>query len=470
MAAPVALNAAFMRMGFSQESSAILADVNKENLTIASLQYLDDKGIKTLCASLRKPGGTMAGPIPAGGGVALQIPNPGVYVSTRAEMNMAAVCYMARHHARTTRTMEAGDITLATIQTFTQYKEAEEAYKEPTDAMKLKGPEKIIDFIDDWPEHIALYNGQNGRPLSYVLRETVDIPDEVADPTFGEFATVYGSLRDEIAARAEHATPQFQVDNAKVFELLNDAIGSHKHVKTWIKSFTRARDGRGAWIAFKAHYRGSNEIEAIEAAAEKALETGHYTGEKPRYNFETHVSKHLKAHLDIEKATGTALAENTKVRKLLYSLRCATMNVPIATIRAQENLRNSFDESINYLRAFILSTSHGDDRNVSGVSARSTTFKRKDGYDKTKKGKVGNNNGNKPLDRYYKPDEWWKLSEEVRAKILVLRKNRNRAVGATTSSDRTVAAAGTSSSTAAAEAEDTTEQTTQRTKRVKFTN
>jgi hypothetical protein len=35
--------------------------------------------------------------------------------------------------------------------------------------MKLKNPDKIIDFIDDWPEHIALYNSQNGRPLTYVL-------------------------------------------------------------------------------------------------------------------------------------------------------------------------------------------------------------------------------------------------------------------------------------------------------------
>jgi hypothetical protein len=127
MAAPVALNAAFMQMGFSQEASAILADVNKENLTIASLQYLDDKGIKTLCASLCKPGRAMAGPVPAGGGVAFQIPNPGVYVSTRAEMNMEAVCYLARHFACTTWTMEAGDITLVTIQTLTQCKEVEEA-------------------------------------------------------------------------------------------------------------------------------------------------------------------------------------------------------------------------------------------------------------------------------------------------------------------------------------------------------
>jgi hypothetical protein len=52
---------------------------------------------------------------------------------------------------------------------------------------------------------------------------------------------------------------------------------------------------------------------------------------------QTHVSKHQKAHLNIEKATGTAMAKNTKVRKLLAFLCCATMNVLISTICAQEN-------------------------------------------------------------------------------------------------------------------------------------
>jgi hypothetical protein len=314
-----------------------------------------------------------------------------------------------------------------------------------------------------------IYNGQNGRPLSYVLRDQEDIPAEADDPAFGEFGSSYGSLRDEITARADHTTPQFQVDNAKVFELLNDAIGSHKHVKTWIKAFTKARDGRGAWIAFKAHYRGSNEIEAIEAAAEKALETGHYTGEKPRYNFETHVSKHLKAHLDIEKATGTAMPENTKVRKLLYLLRCATMNVPIATIRAQDNLRNSFDESINYLRAFILSNSHGEDRNVSAVAGRSTsaTGKRKAG-DKYKSNKGGGSSGDsKAFDRYYKPDEWWKLTEKVQNEICALRKARKNSTSGAPS--RNVSATQSTGTESPTEAPDSTEQTTQRaTKKVKF--
>ena len=459
MAATVALTAAFVRMGFSNEGATILTEATKENLTIDTLQYLDDKGIKVLCASLRKPGGTIAGVAPAVGAVVPQIPNPGVYVSTRAEINLTTVCYIARHYARASRTLEARDLTLPAIGTFAQYKEAEDAYKEPTEAMKLKGPEKIIDFIDDWPEHVHLYNGQNGRPLSYVIREKDDVPLEADDPAFGEFASSYGSLRDEIAARADHTTPQFQVDNAKVFELLNDAIGSHKHVKTWIKAFTKARDGRGAWMAFKAHYRGSNEIEAIEAAAEKALETGHYTGEKPRYNFETHVSKHLKAHLDIEKATGTAMAENTKVRKLLYSLRCATMNVPIATIRAQENLRNSFDESINYLRAFILSTNHGEDRNVSALGANTTFASKRKSFDKGAK-KRAEKAGPKPFDRYYKPDEWWKLSDKVRAEIRALRKARGPAT-------RNVSAT-TSGPSPPADPDDGTDATIQRSKKVKF--
>jgi hypothetical protein len=87
-----------------------------------------------------------------------------------------------------------------------------------------------------------------------------------------------------------------------------------------------------------------------------------------------------------------------------------------------------------------------------------------------KKGKVDNNNSIKPLDWYYKPEKWWKLSEEIQAKILVLRKNHNCAASATTSSDCTAAAAGTFFSNGAAEPEDMAEQTTQRTEKVKFSN
>jgi hypothetical protein len=40
--------------------------------------------------------------------------------------------------------------------------------------MKLGKPEKILDFIEEWPENLVLYNGQNGGPLSYVICNEVE--------------------------------------------------------------------------------------------------------------------------------------------------------------------------------------------------------------------------------------------------------------------------------------------------------
>lgn len=440
MAAPVALNAMFVRLGFSAAAATILADVDRENLDMSALTFFDDKGIQTLCATLRKPGGQIPGPAPTGGGAVPMIPNPGVYVSAIAELNLKATCFMAKHYVRTSRTLEPAMVTMASVHQYTLFKEAEDDYKEPEDQLKLSKPDKIIDFIEEWPEHLALYDGQNARPLSYVIREDVAVPNEATDPTFGDALSSYTSLRDEIAARADHGAHQYKIDNARVFELLNEAVHEHKHVKTWIKPFATTRDGRGAWFAFKAHYRGSSELEAIETAAENRLETLIYRGEKPRYNFETHVTKHRQSHLELQKATGTEMPGPTKVRRLLKSLQATTMLVPIATIRATENLKTDFDATVNYLRNFI-NTIDQETRNVAQVGAASgkestSTGKRGKG----KKNGKGNSKGNKSDDktvRFYDKKEWWKLAPEERARIIAARNKRKLAAATTTNESST---------------------------------
>ena len=334
------------------------------------------------------------------------------------------------------------------VQRYAQFRIAEEDYKEPAVALKLVKPDKIFDFIDDWPEHLALYNGQGARPLAYVIREITTIPPHQHDPPFGEMNSAYASLRDEIMVRAEHATAAYHVDNARVFELLNDAVGDHKNVKTWIKPYASHRDGRGAWAAFKAHYRGSAEMEAIETAAEHKLETVQYRGEKQRHTFETHVSMQMKCHLELEKATGTPIPELRKVRLLLKSLQVTTMMVPAATIRAQIDLRGNFDASVNYLRSFI-STTTQESRTVAGMEGGGREGGGKEGSGKPpflrgrgKSRKGGNDGGNKrfkqgkpgvtpkpggakTLDRYYKPEDWWQLDQATRDKVLALRTKRN---------------------------------------------
>ena len=112
--------------------------------------------------------------------------------------------------------------------------------------MKLSGPDKILDFIEEWTEHLALYNSQIGGHLWYIIRKVVDPSNKATDIAFGMKGSRFGCPKDEVEERAPHGTPEYQVDNARVLEMLNDAIGDHKNIKTWIKAYACMKDGCSA--------------------------------------------------------------------------------------------------------------------------------------------------------------------------------------------------------------------------------
>jgi hypothetical protein len=216
-------------------------------------------------------------------------------------------------------------------------------------------------------EQLALFNGQGGRPLAYVIGDVIVPPESAEDPPLRDEDSAYASIRDEIQARSPHGTHSYRVDNEAVFEMLNSAIAEHKNVKTWIKSFAVCKDGRAAWIAFKSHYRGTNQLEAIEAKAKKLLQTLVYRGDKPCYNFEMHISMHLQAHLDIEKS-GVKIRKTNKVCYLLESIDSASLNAVTATVRATERYLESFDLTTTYMRTFIIANEKSELRNVASLS------------------------------------------------------------------------------------------------------
>jgi hypothetical protein len=77
--------------------------------------------------------------------------------------------------------------------------------------MKCSKRDKIMDYIEDWPEHLTLYNSQEGGPLPYVIRSKVEPPGEAIDAAFFKSGSYYGSPRDEIEERAPHGTQRYQV-------------------------------------------------------------------------------------------------------------------------------------------------------------------------------------------------------------------------------------------------------------------
>lgn len=440
MAAARALTAAFVRIGFNQDAADTLTDPAGQGIVLNTLVNFGDDECRTLCQTLRKPGGTILIPA-AAGAPAQRVPNPGVAVSAQAEINLKTACFMARHYDRIDRDLTAAEITAQAMVRFNVYRRDQAEYKEPSVLLKLKKGDKMVRWFEAFADHLHLYNGSDGRPLSYIIRDVAAVPLAAHDPAFGDPGSRYTTLRDEIRCRASHIGERFALDNARVLSLIRESLEDFEHVLTWMHGQVAAQNGRGAWLALRSHYLGTTELETIEVLAEKSLDTHVYRGEKPRYSFEYHVSIHRRAHLDIEHTTNVPLTEQVKVRKLLKSLQASSLTTAIATIRANAHLRNSFDEAVNFIRAYITTTTDTDARTISQVNNDGSNKKQKKQKVNKKKSKVKNKDkdtkdvDNKSIDRYYKPNEWRKLSQETRDKVLAMRAKKKRVVSEVSKSD-----------------------------------
>jgi hypothetical protein len=155
-----------------------------------------------------------------------------------------------------------------------------------------------------------------------------------------------------------------------------------------------------------------------------------YSGEKPRYNFELHVSNHIQAHLDIAKAGGD-MRERSKARKLLDSLQAKNLEAVIAYVRGNNQLQENFDwQAVSYIWTFIIATNITKTRNVASVqgSNKRVCFEDKNANEnKNKKSKKDKGGGKKDSDEeelFYKPKELRALSKEKRDRIIAIREKR----------------------------------------------
>ena len=102
--------------------------------------------------------------------------------------------------------------------------------------------------------------------------------------------------------------------------------------------------------------------------AEERWDNSVYSGEKPRYTYEVHVCFHQKAHIDLVRGGNTAMDDGTKVRKFSRTITAQELQVPIATVKAAQNMRTDWNQTVNYLRNFV-TPAVGNKRNVSAAES-----------------------------------------------------------------------------------------------------
>ena len=117
-----------------------------------------------------------------------------------------------------------------------------------------------------------------------------------------------------------------------------------------------------------------------------------------------------------------AVCERSKVRKLLISIQESFLGGVVARVCANDSLLENFDKTVGYLRVLIIATDQVELCNVVRVQGERNNKKHVSFEDDKKKEEKRLKASDNVQDRFYKPSEWFALSEEKRAEIVALRR------------------------------------------------
>ena len=187
-----------------------------------------------------------------------------------------------------------------------------------------------------------------------------------------------------------------------------------------LKPFQRMKDGRGALLSIRNQYAGKDKWEAELRKQEEMIHNRLWKGQG-RYTLEKFVALHRNAFVQMQLCAQHVEyqlpLEYTRVTYFLNALKCPdpVLQAAIAQVKADERnkdgKRYNFEDMAAYLLpsdpvATKVSETKSRDASVGDVKARTNNFGEKKGI-----GKSGVHF------RYYKSDEYRKLSTEQKAEL-----------------------------------------------------
>lgn len=296
----------------------------------------------------------------------------------------------------------------------------------------IKAPEIFKKDTDwnVWSECLITYlrsqkGMNNSAPLAYVIRD-----HDFATPDMIFFNDI-----DEKIGRTILAGPQFNVDNATVYDLLKSLAGSGP-LQPFIRPFEIVRNGRGAWQTLRRYYEGDSMRARLKTSAYSSIQKANYQGPRRNFEFSSYVTIHQKAHENLARY-GEPVPELKKVRDFLDGIsdpRCSAIKL---AVQASPLYMNNFNEMVNYVSGAIDLLKSGntpstrqiseistqEQQNIGGVRSNSRGGGRGGG---SRGGRGGRGRGrNNNLARSYSPQEWQALSHEERARVFQARERNN---------------------------------------------
>jgi hypothetical protein len=356
-AAQPPLVASFMRLSFTEEAAtAMVEDLGINDVSV--LRLMDAEEAKTVCKTLRRPGGTMLNDDDE------LVPNPGTAVSPRAEASLILLVFWARHQRRISREFGPEDITLGAVTSLQELFEDEAKVKDTTDKPTIshdnwhRNMTAIVDYL-------KLCYGRSNIPLAYVVRDNVAVPDEEDDPREN-----YNSAADEMIAQAPHEGTTFNEDNRKVYRLIKALLDKVSIIH--IEPAAQSENGRRAFLLLRQHYCGLDAVSVAIRNAERAITQASYKGDDRKFTFDKYAAN-LKQQFTIlddlaSQALYSGVDEHSKVRILLDGMVGERYDSVRSTVAASSELQSDFEKTVSLIKStYGSSLSKRAQLNVSSV-------------------------------------------------------------------------------------------------------
>ena len=390
-------------------------------------ELADNEGIKTLCSSVRKPAGTMPQP-----GWQAPDPNPnqltapsvpriGKVIPVICEQRLALAAYGAAIYRSIGRNVEPAILNRVRLREFKLQKATVDNHNDPDPLPEISKTFNIMKFLDQLPTYLQQVLGVKKVALAYLVRKTnppENLPDLIGGGAGKPWCSEHESLMEELVAYTPHSGPAYNADNAQLYNLLSAHLGNTSAMAS-VTRHARRRDSRAAYNDLVTHNMGSAKWEKTVEAAERVLTSRIWNGKNARYPLRIHIARHREAFNDLKRAemqiTYTAPNETSRVRYLLTSIQTSdpTICSGKTTIQADTGKRDNFEEAADFLMTIC-----PPPKPVSHPVQRVSAIK------SSKRGKIRIGPKTRVEVRFYKKQEWEKLTREQQREVRDLRRQQ----------------------------------------------
>ncbi|CAJ1937538.1 unnamed protein product [Cylindrotheca closterium] len=207
----------------------------------------------------------------------------------------------------------------------------------------------MMENIESWAR--TAY-GYRGICLDYIFRENSELP-AAGDPGFLRANNGSRSIEEQLVRRAAHTGAVFRRNNQKFWVMLH-AVTHETDAYNHVRQFAPTLNGRAAYFALFAQYRGRGHFTNERQAAVRVLATLHWNGKARGFTWNTFISRLIGAFNDLELNVDPRSDANKVDVLLKKTVGDSSLSNGRSHVTGDAVLRSNFQGAIDYLTTQVL--------------------------------------------------------------------------------------------------------------------